>query len=352
MSDSQKPVASTATSLVPTAFLKGSIARDNVSTVASEYEAFYDDSKKDRVEERKSMYTTLVNHYYDLATDFYEYGWGQSFHFAPRCATESFVQSIVRHEHYLALKMRLQPGQKIADFGCGVGGPMREIARFSGAHVVGINNNAYQIQRGGIHNAKAKLEAQCSFIKADFLHVPVPDESFDGAYAIEATCHAPDRVAVFSEVFRSLKPGAYFSGYEWVMTSKYNPNDPKQVQIKKDIEEGDGLPDLIYDHEVVDALKKAGFEIVEISDLAETGDIPWYQPLAGSWSLSGFRMTWLGRLCTHAFVNVIETLRVAPSGTAKISSVLLKAAQGLVAGGQTKIFTPMMFFLVRKPERK
>lgn len=28
-----------------------------------------------------------------------------------------------------------------------VGGPMREIARFSGATITGINNNAYQIER-------------------------------------------------------------------------------------------------------------------------------------------------------------------------------------------------------------
>ncbi len=33
-------------------------------------------------EERKANYEEVVNSYYDLATDFYEYGWGQSFHFA------------------------------------------------------------------------------------------------------------------------------------------------------------------------------------------------------------------------------------------------------------------------------
>ena len=26
----------------------------------------------------------MVNHYYNLVTDFYEYGWGKSFHFARR----------------------------------------------------------------------------------------------------------------------------------------------------------------------------------------------------------------------------------------------------------------------------
>ena len=31
-------------------------------------------------------------------------------------------------------------------------------------------------------------------MKADFMKLPVPDESYDAVYAIEATCHAPDKV--------------------------------------------------------------------------------------------------------------------------------------------------------------
>lgn len=30
-------------------------------------------------------YMDMVNKYYDLATSFYEFGWGESFHFAHRC---------------------------------------------------------------------------------------------------------------------------------------------------------------------------------------------------------------------------------------------------------------------------
>ena len=39
---------------------------------------------------------------YDLATGFYEFGWGSSFHFARRVPGESFKASLARHEHYLA----------------------------------------------------------------------------------------------------------------------------------------------------------------------------------------------------------------------------------------------------------
>ncbi len=30
---------------------------------------------------RLSSYTEMVNKFYNLVTDFYEYGWGESFHF-------------------------------------------------------------------------------------------------------------------------------------------------------------------------------------------------------------------------------------------------------------------------------
>ena len=40
----------------------------------------------------------FVNKFYSLITDFYEYGWGESFHFAAREKGESFEKSIIRQE--------------------------------------------------------------------------------------------------------------------------------------------------------------------------------------------------------------------------------------------------------------
>jgi len=38
------------------------------------------------------------------------WGWGDSFHFAPRFPGESFTDSIKRHEHYLALAGQVRHG--------------------------------------------------------------------------------------------------------------------------------------------------------------------------------------------------------------------------------------------------
>lgn len=51
-------------------------------------------------------------------------------------------------------------------------------------------------------------------------------------------------------------------------------------------------------------------------------EIPWYQPLCGSfWSISGFRQTHLGRVCTHGLVCTMELLRIAPKGSAQVRGV-------------------------------
>ncbi len=139
------------------------------------------------------------------------------------------------------------------------------------------------------------------------------------------------------------------------MTDLYDPNNAAHNKIKKDIEVGDGLPNLDTTETVIEALKKANFEIIEYKDLAipdQVNPVPWYQPLVGSFSLSGFRTTGIGKLTTHVLVTALEKVGLAPKGSTKTHGVLLAAADGLAKGGQTGIFTPMFYFLVRKKDTK
>jgi len=328
-----------------------STARVHQAKVQS-YLRHYDDEGDAGAAQRAANYGELVRHYYDLATDFYEFGWGQSFHFAPRAAGESFGASLARHERRLAETLRLRSGMRVLDLGCGVGGPMREIARHSGAYVVGVNLNPYQVERTRAHNAKAGLSHLCTAVEADFMKLPFEDGSFDAAYAIEATCHAPDRAALFSEVARVLRPGAEIAGYEWCMTDRYVASDPEHRRAKRLIEEGDGLPDLVHVKEIDRALGEAGMDVLTADDISAEGDpsTPWYHPLAGTErSLSGFRRRPVGRKLTEAMTRVLEKARIAPPGSTEVSQLLQRAADGLVRGGELGIFTPMYFFHARKP---
>ncbi|MBA0736352.1 hypothetical protein Gogos_009914 [Gossypium gossypioides] len=246
--------------------LGGKIEKTEVLSAVEQYEryhVFYGGEE----EERKANYTDMVNKYYDLVTSFYEFGWGESFHFAPRWKGESLKESIKRHEHFLALQLGLKPGHKVLDVGCGIGGPLREISRFSSTSVTGINNNEYQITRG-----------------------------------------------------------------------------------KAEIEIGDGLPDIRLTGQCLEALKQAGFELIWEKDLAVGSPLPWYLPLDTShFSLSSFRLTSVGRFITRNMVKGLEFVGLAPKGSQRVQDFLEKAAEGLVEGGRKEIFTPMYFFLARKP---
>jgi len=48
-----------------------------------------------------------------VVTDFYEYGWGHSFHFASRFKDEAFQESLKRSEYFMASKLGLKPGMKV-----------------------------------------------------------------------------------------------------------------------------------------------------------------------------------------------------------------------------------------------
>jgi sterol 24-C-methyltransferase len=65
--------------------------------------------------------------------------------------------------------MGLKEGMRTLDVGCGVGGPAREMVKFTGANVVGLNNNDYQIERATRYAAKEGLSDKLSFTKGDFM---------------------------------------------------------------------------------------------------------------------------------------------------------------------------------------
>ncbi|KAF3967463.1 hypothetical protein CMV_008546 [Castanea mollissima] len=218
-----------------------------------------------------------VNKYYDLVTSFYEYGWGESFHFAARWKGESLRESIKRHEHFVALQLGLKPGQKVLDVGCGIGGPLREIARFSGASITGINNNEYQITRGKELNRIADVDEACNYVKAGFMKMPFSD------YFL---CNICNRSHMPSSL---LKPGQCFAAYEWCITDSFDPLNQEHQRIKGEVELPNGLPGIRSMGQCLEALKVAGFEIIWEEDVAVNSPLPWYLPLdKNQFSLASF----------------------------------------------------------------
>ncbi|XVE76751.1 hypothetical protein DITRI_Ditri13aG0006200 [Diplodiscus trichospermus] len=327
----------------------GELDKNEVLSAVEKYEKYHVLYGGDE-EERKANYTDMVKKFYDLITSFYEFGWGESFHFAPRWNGESFRESIKRHEHFLALQLGLKPGQKVLDVGCGVGGPLREIARFSYASITGLNNHDYQITRGKELNRIAGVDKTCTIVKGDFMKMPFPENTFDAIYAIQATCHAPDAYGCYKEIYRVLNAGQCFAAYEWCMTDSFDPNNQEHQKIKAEIEIGNGLPDIRSTGQCLEALKQAGFEVIWEKNLAVDSPVPWYLPIdKNHLSLTSFPLTTIGGFITKNMAKALECVGLAPRGTKRVQDIIDKAAKGLVGGGRKEIFTPLYFFLARKP---
>ncbi|OAD07588.1 hypothetical protein MUCCIDRAFT_151310 [Mucor lusitanicus CBS 277.49] len=310
------------------------------------------DNEKD-VEQRRHEAQNMTNSFYDLVTDFYEYGWGQSFHFAKLYKGDSFEENINRHEAYLALKLGLKKGMKVLDTGCGVGGPLREVVKASnGAHVTGINNNAYQLQRCEAYSTKYGLSDYTSFIKGDFTNMPIEDETFDSVFSVEATVHAPHLEQVYGEIYRVLKPGGKFACYEWCTTDVYDEKDVSMKKVVHAIELGNSISKLYTTKQCIRALETVGFKILEQGDMGvvDSATNPWYNTLkAPDGGLRGFLRSSMGRTYTNTLMTFLDKFGLVPPGVLETSQLLNAAADNLVAGGEMGIFTPMFFFLVEKP---
>ena len=242
---------------------------------------------------------------------------------------------------------------KAAGSGCGIGGPLRNIGRFSGSHITGVTLNQYQVDRGNALCAQVQLDDKCRLVQADFHKMPFEDATFNHCYPIEACCHSPDRADVYGEIFRVLKPGGLFISYEWCLTDRHDPSNALHNFSKKKIEEGDGLPDLVHTSACDAALKKVGFEMLESRDAAldlNPGGEAWYKILTPSYT-NPFRMQFTpwGTFIINLFLNFLELIGIAPKGSGKVREMLRQAQLGLVKGGEEGTFTPMYVVYARKP---
>jgi 24-methylenesterol C-methyltransferase len=217
---------------------------------------------------------------------------------------------------------------------------MRAIAAHSGCNIVGITINEYQVNRARMHNKKAGLDSLCEVVLGNFLQMPFDDNSFDGAYSIEATCHAPKLEEVYAEIFRVLKPGTLYVSYEWVTTDKYDARNEKHQEIIRGIERGNALPGLRHYSDIAEAARKVGFEVVKEQDLALPPGGPWWRKM---------QMGKIAYWRNHIMVIVLAALGIAPKGTVAVHEMLCKTAGDLSRAGDIGILSPMHMILCRKP---
>jgi cyclopropane fatty-acyl-phospholipid synthase-like methyltransferase len=109
---------------------------------------------------------------------------------------------------------RLQLGDtskpRLLDLGCGLGATLRSIARrLPQVQLLGLTRVPWQVERARALNEAAGCSERVRVIEGDYEDTILPSASYDGAYALESSCHAhgADKCALLTEAYRLLRPG-------------------------------------------------------------------------------------------------------------------------------------------------
>ena len=121
--------------------------------------------------------------------------------------TYTLADALLRENKFLAEKAHISESDLVLDAGCGIGGSAIWISKNIGAKVIGIANERGLVECARRNAAKHNIKDKTVFELQNYNHTNFLDNTFDVVWAIESFDYAPDKKALFEEVWRVLKPG-------------------------------------------------------------------------------------------------------------------------------------------------
>ncbi len=122
--------------------------------------------------------------------------------------------------------------KRVLEVGCGVGAQTEILLRrFPQLKVQGVDASEPQIARAKAHLAADVKAGRAAFDVGDALHLPYPDNSFDGAFLCWFLEHVQEPVGILREVIRVLNAGGRISCNEVLNATFYvHPYSPATLQ--------------------------------------------------------------------------------------------------------------------------
>ncbi len=130
------------------------------------------------------------------------------FHIGGRAATKGLID-----------QLRLGRDDYVIDLGSGLGGTARLVASEFGCRVVGVDLTEDYVAAGTEICRWQGLDGQVALHCGSIMSLPFPDKTFSAACMLHVGMNIPDKIRLFQEVARVLKPGARFGLYD-VMTDR------------------------------------------------------------------------------------------------------------------------------------
>ena len=138
--------------------------------------------------------------------------------------SQASVEALAPYDHFhgrgleatedMAGLLQVSETDHVLDVGSGLGGPARYIARRFGCRVSGIDLTAEFCDVARHLTALLGLGDRVSVRQGDALAMPFEDAMFDGAYSMNVSMNIADKRALYREIHRVLRPGA------WLMLSE------------------------------------------------------------------------------------------------------------------------------------
>ncbi len=107
-------------------------------------------------------------------------------------------------------------GRRVLDIGCGQGLPACILATRYGARVIGTDLEAHLVQRARERAQSLGLSEQVNFVLVSPGPLSFADASFDMIVCSGAMTQVDNKLAMYRECLRVLKPGGTLSCYDWM----------------------------------------------------------------------------------------------------------------------------------------
>ncbi len=155
-----------------------------------------------------------VSFHYDVSNDFYQLWLDPEMVYS--CAyferPDDTLEAAQRAKfHLLCRKLRLRPGQRVLDIGCGWGGLARHAARHCGVGVTGVTLSGQQAALAMKRTHEAGLEDRVKITLGDYRELHAP-EQYDAVVSVGMAEHVGrEKLPEYFKAVRTLlKPGGVF----------------------------------------------------------------------------------------------------------------------------------------------
>jgi SAM-dependent methyltransferase len=136
--------------------------------------------------------------------------------------------------------LRLPPGGRLVDLGCGRGGYGIEVARRTGARLTGVDFSEVALAQARLSSACVLPEGRAGFRAGTLDATGVPDGAADGLMCVDAVQFSDPPLAALTEIRRVLAPGGRVAVTCWELSGPPDDRVPARlhaVHLRRDLTE-------------------------------------------------------------------------------------------------------------------